>query len=264
MTERRCKLLARERTEHAQLDETDLAAGCAQLVDARLGGACGRADEHDRDLRVLHAVFFEEAVLAAEGLFKIRRNVQNSLLCVLHRLGLLHLVLHVVRRNIVRADSERRLAADEGMLGVVLADELPDCLILLELDVLDRVRSDEAVLTYHDRQADIRCLRDAHRLEIVVIGLLIVLGVKLDPPGVPDAHGVGVVVVDVDGAGEGPVTHASVIGRRDEAATYSSSYMNARPHEEVAVTARQPAASAPMQVDMEECSDSTVTYSVST
>ena len=37
-----------------------------------------------------------------------------------------------------------------------------------------------------------------------------------------------------------------------------------RPHEEVAVTARQPAASAPMQVDMEECSDSTVTYSVST
>ena len=34
--------------------------------------------------------------------------------------------------------------------------------------------------------------------------------------------------------------------------------------EEVAVTARTPAASAPMQVDMEECSDSTVTNSVST
>ena len=66
----------------------------------------------------------------------------------------------------------------------------------------------------------------------------------------------------------GPVsarfTHASVIGRREDDATYRGSYMNARPHEEVAVTARQPAASAPMQVDMEECSDSTVTYSVST
>ena len=66
----------------------------------------------------------------------------------------------------------------------------------------------------------------------------------------------------------GPVsarlTHASVIGRREDAATYSSSYMNARPQDEVAVTARTPAASAPMQVDMDECSDSTVTYSVST
>ena len=30
-------------------------------------------------------------------------------------------------------------------------DELSDCLILLELDVLDRMRGDEAVLTYHDR-----------------------------------------------------------------------------------------------------------------
>lgn len=144
MAERRGELLARERTEHAQLDETDLAACGAELVDARLGGACGRADEHDSDLRVLHAVLLEEAVLASEGLFEIRRNVQNGLLGVLHRLGLLHLVLHVVRRNVVRADSERRVAADEGVLGVVLADEFLDRLILLELDVLDCVRGDEA------------------------------------------------------------------------------------------------------------------------
>ena len=34
MTERCCKLLARERTEHAQLDETDLAAGCAQTSES--------------------------------------------------------------------------------------------------------------------------------------------------------------------------------------------------------------------------------------
>ena len=40
--------------------------------------------------------------------------------------------------------------------------------------------------------------------------------------------------------------------------------MRARPAEEVAVTARAPAASAPMQADMELCSDSTGTNSVLT
>ena len=44
----------------------------------------------------------------------------------------------------------------------------------------------------------------------------------------------------------------------------SISVMYARPQDDVAVTARTPAAWAPIQVDMEECSDSTVTYSVST
>ena len=66
----------------------------------------------------------------------------------------------------------------------------------------------------------------------------------------------------------GPVsarqTQARVMGRREEAATCSSSHIKARPAEEVAVTARAPAASAPMQVDRALCSDSTATNSVST
>ena len=66
----------------------------------------------------------------------------------------------------------------------------------------------------------------------------------------------------------GPVrarfTQARVMGRRLEEATYIISYMRARPQEEVAVTARAPAASAPMQADMELCSDSTGTNSVFT
>ena len=66
----------------------------------------------------------------------------------------------------------------------------------------------------------------------------------------------------------GPVrarlTTAMVMGIRLEAATYSSSHMKARPAEDVAVTARAPAAAAPMQTDMAECSDSTATNSVST
>ena len=66
----------------------------------------------------------------------------------------------------------------------------------------------------------------------------------------------------------GPVsarqTQASVMGRREEEATCSSSHMKARPAEEVAVTARAPAAWAPMQVDRALCSLSTATNSVST
>ena len=66
----------------------------------------------------------------------------------------------------------------------------------------------------------------------------------------------------------GPVrarfTQARVMGSRLEAATYIISYIRARPAEEVAVTARAPAASAPMQADMELCSDSTGTNSVLT
>ena len=49
-----------------------------------------------------------------------------------------------------------------------------------------------------------------------------------------------------------------------EAATYSSSYIYASPADEEAVMARAPAAEAPMQVDMAECSDSTAMNSVPT
>ena len=59
-------------------------------------------------------------------------------------------------------------------------------------------------------------------------------------------------------------TQARVMGSRLEAATYIISYIKARPAEEVAVTARAPAASAPMQADRELCSDSTGTNSVFT
>ena len=58
------------------------------------------------------------------------------------------------------------------------------------------------------------------------------------------------------------VETASTIGSRLDAATYKSSYIRASPQEEVALMARPPAAAAPMQTDMELCSDSTVTSSV--
>ena len=60
------------------------------------------------------------------------------------------------------------------------------------------------------------------------------------------------------------LTLAMTMGRRMPAAMGSSSYMSARPCEEVAVTAREPAADAPMVALMAECSLSTLTYSVCT
>ena len=57
---------------------------------------------------------------------------------------------------------------------------------------------------------------------------------------------------------------AMVIGSLEEAATYSSSHIKASPQEEVAVTARAPAADAPMHTDIALCSDSTGTNCVST
>ena len=54
------------------------------------------------------------------------------------------------------------------------------------------------------------------------------------------------------------LTSAMTIGRRPPAAQCSSSCIRARPCDEVAVKARAPAAEAPMQAAMAECSDSTL------
>ena len=40
-------------------------------------------------------------------------------------------------------------------------------------------------------------------LQIVVIGLLVVFSVDLDKTGITLCHGVGIIVVDIDGAGQG-------------------------------------------------------------
>ncbi|CAN4017152.1 hypothetical protein AJOOGB_AJOOGB_02370, partial [Dysosmobacter welbionis] len=93
--------------------------------------------------------------------------------------------------------------------GLVLTHELLDLLCLHQLDVLDGVGGDEAVLAHHDGQA--HRLRDPHGLQVVVVGLLVRLRKQHQPAGIPHAHGVGVVVVDVDGAGQG----AAGDGQRD-------------------------------------------------
>ena len=57
---------------------------------------------------------------------------------------------------------------------------------------------DKSVLADHDRQPDALMLRNTVSLHHIIIGFLIILRVDLDPSGVPCAHTVGVVAVDVD------------------------------------------------------------------
>jgi len=65
------------------------------------------------------------------------------------------------------------------------------------------------------------------------------------------------------GADSARLALAMTIGRRMPDAMWSSSHMSARPCDEVAVITRAPAADAPMQALIAECSLSTVTYSQS-
>ena len=184
------QLLGGEGAEDPDLHQARLHPLLPQLVHRHLGGAGGGADEHQGHLRILHAVGLEEAVLpAGEGL-KPGRHLQDAGLGGLHGLGLLDLVLHVMAAQVVGPHGQGVLRLEEVVFRVVLPHEGFHRVGVQQDDVLQGVAGDEPVLAHHHRQADRGVLPDGHGLEEVVIGLLVVLGVKLDPPGVPDAHGV--------------------------------------------------------------------------
>ncbi len=190
----------REGAEGADLDHAHLPALGPELLDGLPGGSGGGADDNNRFLGVVHFVFFNQPVLPARPGGEFVRHVLDDLLRVHHGLGLGPLSLHVVNRGRIGAHSDGLVLVQEVVLGLVLAHELPDLLRLLQFDVLNGVGGDEAVLADHDGQG--HRLANPHGLEVVVIGLLVGLGKQHQPARVPDAHGVGVVVVDVDGAGQ--------------------------------------------------------------
>ena len=86
---------------------------------------------------------------------------------------------------------------------MVFTDKGFDCFVFFQLDVFQSVRSNEAVFTDHNRQTHVRSLTDPVGLQIVVIGLLVVFSVDLDKTGITLCHGVGIIMVDIDGAGQG-------------------------------------------------------------
>ena len=83
---------------------------------------------------------------------------------------------------------------------MIFPHEVLDLAILQKLDILHCMGGDEAVHADHHRQPN--RLGNGERLDIVVIDLLVVLRINLNPARIPRAHGVGMVVIDVDGAGQ--------------------------------------------------------------
>ena len=72
----------------------------------------------------------------------------------------------------------------------------------LSFEALSR-GAETACLADHDRKSAVLC--DRHSLDVIVVDFLIVFCVDLDPPAVAAAHGIRMVVVDVDRSGQGPV-----------------------------------------------------------
>ncbi|CAN3987001.1 HNH endonuclease, partial [Dysosmobacter welbionis] len=187
-------ILTGERTEGADLDLAHLLALGPQLVDGLLGGAGGGADDDDGLLSVVHHIGLDQAVGPAGHLAEFLAHLADHVLGVHHGLGLLPLGLHVVHGRGVGAHGHGLAGLQQRVGGLVLTHELLDLLCLHQLDVLDGVGGDEAVLAHHDGQA--HRLRDPHGLQVVVVGLLVRLRKQHQPAGIPHAHGVGVVVVD--------------------------------------------------------------------
>ena len=110
---------------------------------------------------------------------------------------------HVISTYAVRAYRKRILFFKKIVLGMILSYESLYLIVLFKLDILDGMRSDESVLTDHERKSYIGMLSDTVCLKIVIIYFLVVLGVDLDESGITLSHGVGIVVIDVDGTGKG-------------------------------------------------------------
>ncbi len=67
------------------------------------------------------------------------------------------------------------------------------------------VAQDESVGAYHYGKQHVGMFGDSNRLDDIVILLLGVFAVHLNPAGITASHHIGMVAVNVDGAGQGPV-----------------------------------------------------------
>ena len=83
------------------------------------------------------------------------------------------------------------------MLRLILANKLPDGLVIPQGNVFYGMTGDKPVLTDHNRQMHIPVLRNAVCLQEIVICLLIVLCIDLNPAGIPCPHAIGMLRIDI-------------------------------------------------------------------
>ena len=159
----------------------------AQLVDDLLDRSEHRAERDDDRLRVLAAVAAHQPTGgAAERLLELGgdlgHDVERLHLLRVHevldlgeRLGADH---RADRHRIVRVEHLPRLERRQERVDLLLASGASTA--------LDGVREDEAVHAHHHREREL--LGELERLHVEVDGLLVRLGVELDPAAVALRH----------------------------------------------------------------------------
>lgn len=105
-----------------------------------------------------HPAGLDEAVPAPGHPLKLARDIQDDPFGVDHPLRLVALVLHIVGGDVIWTD-RHRFRPEQAVLRTVLAGKRPDRVGFNQLDILDRVAGDEAVLADHDRKLHVRDAR---------------------------------------------------------------------------------------------------------
>ena len=189
-------LLEREGAEGLDCEHADPDPGVAHLVDDLLDRPEDGAERHDDRLGTLGAVAAHQPARRAsevdgEALAHLRDRVQRQ-----HLLGVAEVLDLEEGLWPDHRPDRHRLGGVEHVAGLEGRQESVDALLRRDVHLLVGVGEDEAVHADHHRQRDL--LRDPVGLDMHVEGLLVRLGVELDPAGVALGHRVGVVVPDVD------------------------------------------------------------------
>ena len=121
----------------------------------------------------------------------------------------------------------------------------------------------ESVHVYHHWQRDLWVFRHPECVKICVVNFLAVFAEYLDPPRIPNHHGVGMVVPNGKGCAQGPVGQ-----EHNHRQPHAGGYVNDLRHQSQSLGGcgrerSRPTAADPQQTLIAECSDSTGTNSAS-
>jgi len=139
-------------------------------------------------------------------------------------------VLKVIVGIVPGPHGHRVLGVQQGEPGLIGADKLLHRLIRQNTDALDPMAGDKAILAAHHGQQKVLMLGNLERLDGVVVSLLAGLCIELQPTGIAGSHGIRVVTVDIQRAGEGTVHH-----REDDRQAHACRDIEHLPHQGQAV-----------------------------
>ncbi len=188
--------LVGERPEAGDAQHADLQAARAQFVHHVLDRAEHRAERDHDDLRIVEPVRPDQpAGVPAELDAELGRDRRDDLQGLLH--AFVGQVAHLGERLGADHGADRdRLGRVEHLSRVVPRQECVHLSRVRDVGPLASVGEQEAVHADHDR--DRQPFRDPEGLDVQVEGLLVGLGVELEPARVALGHRVAVVVPDVD------------------------------------------------------------------